>query len=203
MFARRSLRLTLFGAVAIGGLAADLLTKSWIFGRLGMPGTAAPIWVARPYFSLTTSLNEGALWGLGQGMTLLFVLLSFVALGVIGYVVVRGDDVKNWPLLLSLGCITGGVLGNLFDRLGLPNLTWHVPERFGEPVYAVRDWLHFEIPGLLDWPVFNIADSLLVVGAGVIVASSTLHDLSAWSKARAAKSSGSLPNGAATKSSTP
>ena len=34
---------------------------------------------------------------------------------------------------------------------------------------AVRDWIHFMLPGLLDWPIFNLADTWLVVGAGLLV----------------------------------
>jgi lipoprotein signal peptidase len=52
----------------------------------------------------------------------------------------------------------------------------------GEPVYAVRDWLHFEIAAIgFDWPVFNIADSLLVCGAALLF----------WHALRAPKPAGS------------
>lgn len=184
MFLRRPPRVLLFVVVAVVGLAADLATKAWIFGRLGMPSPRPPIWIVRPYFSLTTSLNEGALWGLGQGWTMLFVLLSFAAVGAIGYIVLRGEATASLTLTLALACILAGVLGNLYDRLGLPGLTWNLADRFGDPVYAVRDWLHFEIPGVLDWPVFNIADSLLVVGTASIVLLSLFHDFAAWKAGR-------------------
>ena len=75
-------------------------------------------------------------------------------------------------LTVALGCVTGGIFGNLYDRLGLPGLTWPAagPRTMpGDPVYAVRDWLHFKIDGLIDWPIFNIADSLLVCGAALLV----------------------------------
>ena len=36
-------------------------------------------------------------------------------------------------------------------------------------MYAVRDWLHFRVEGIIDWPIFNVADSLLVCGAALLV----------------------------------
>ena len=72
--------------------------------------------------------------------------------------------------LLALGLIVGGIVGNLFDRLGLPGLTWHAPlGREGNPVLAVRDWIHFTLPGVIDWPIFNLADSWLVIGAAMLL----------------------------------
>jgi signal peptidase II len=65
----------------------------------------------------------------------------------------------------------GGILGNLFDRLGMHGLKWgdDTLHRAGDTVHAVRDWLHFKIDGVVDWPIFNIADSLLVCGAALLV----------------------------------
>jgi signal peptidase II len=68
--------------------------------------------------------------------------------------------------------VAGGVLGNLYDRLGLPGLDWGIlrADRKGEPVYAVRDFVlvarHWPPRNRWDvWPNFNVADSLLVCGA--------------------------------------
>ena len=62
---------------------------------------------------------------------------------------------------------------DLYDRLGLPGLAWHAPaERVGQPVYAVRDWIHVMVPGVIDWPIFNLADSWLVIGAGMLLVAS-------------------------------
>jgi signal peptidase II len=82
---------------------------------------------------------------------------------------------RDWVLTISLAAIMGGIFGNLYDRLGLPGLAWNFPaNRVGQPVYAVRDWLHFRIEDanggvLFDWPVFNIADCLLVSGSILLV----------------------------------
>jgi signal peptidase II len=62
----------------------------------------------------------------------------------------------------------GGVLGNLYDRLGLHGQLWPAGPRAGTPIYAVRDWILWQLNDRWRWPNFNIADSLLVVGAGAI-----------------------------------
>jgi signal peptidase II len=64
-----------------------------------------------------------------------------------------------------------GVLGNLYDRLGFPGLRWNEARdlhKIGEPVFAVRDWILVML-GTRPWPNFNIADSLLVCGAMLLV----------------------------------
>ena len=61
-----------FVCIAAGGCALDLVTKAWVFGRLGMPlveqgSHSPPIWLIDNIFGFETSLNEGALFGMGQG----------------------------------------------------------------------------------------------------------------------------------------
>ena len=122
-------------------------------------------------FGFTTSLNEGALFGIGQGQGLLFSLLSLVAaVGILYWLFVAGAA-GDRLLTIALACVTGGIFGNLYDRLGLPGLAWG-PDAgavAGERVYAVRDWLHFKIDPFINWPIFNIADSLLVCGAALLI----------------------------------
>ena len=78
--------------------------------------------------------------------------------------------------LIALGLVVGGIIGNLYDRLGVPGLEWHAPlDRVGQPVLAVRDWIHVTLPGVIDWPIFNLADSWLVIGAGMLLVSSFLE----------------------------
>jgi signal peptidase II len=164
-------RYLLFGALAIAGCTADLATKSWIFARLGMPGQKQSIWIIDQVFGFTTNLNEGALFGIGRGRGIVFSGLSIVAiLGIVAWLFLVGAA-RDGRLTVALGIVTGGILGNLYDRLGLPRLEWqadsiHEP---GTPVYAVRDWIQFKIEGLIDWPIFNIADVLLVCGAVLLI----------------------------------
>jgi signal peptidase II len=159
-----------FVAVALAAAAIDLVTKWAIFRRLGMPGERAGIVLVPDVLVLETNLNEGALFGMGQGMGMVFAAVSLVAIaGILAMVSRPATRGEPW-MLAALALITGGILGNLYDRLGLPGLAWHAPlERRGAPVLAVRDWIHFKLEGVIDWPIFNLADSWLVIGAGVLL----------------------------------
>ena len=69
-------------------------------------------------------------------------------------------------LTVALAFVSGGILGNLHDRLGL----WDSVGIKAEFQHGVRDWILFVWPEVKlrmfnPWPNFNIADSLLVTGA--------------------------------------
>ncbi len=163
-------RYIVFFAIAIIGCLVDLATKSWIFGRLGSP-PGPTWWLWEDVFGFQTNLNEGALFGMGQGMTEVFAALSVAAaVGILLWLFYAGAA-RDWQLTIALGCLTAGIFGNLYDRLGLPGLQWyagHPLHKVGEPVYAVRDWILVMI-GHYPWPTFNVGDSLLVCGAGLLV----------------------------------
>lgn len=175
-------RAALFAALAAGGCLVDLATKHWAFSRLGMPDAQRESWwLIDQVFGFTTSLNEGALFGIGQGQGLLFSVLSIGAVTGIVYWLFVAGAAHDLLLTFALGLVTGGIFGNLYDRLGLSGLKWnqdalHEP---GDRVYAVRDWLHFKVDGLIDWPIFNVADSLLVCGALLLVWHAIRFDSSA------------------------
>ena len=162
-------RYLIYGAIACAGCLTDLATKRWIFDKLRMPGWRT-LWLWEGVFGLQTSLNEGALFGMGQGRVAVFAILSVAALvGVLLWLFVAGAA-RDRLLTVALGCVTAGILGNLYDRLGLPSLHWNFANEYhalGEPVYAVRDWILVMI-GPWRWPNFNIADPLLVSGAALL-----------------------------------
>lgn len=151
------MRLALFLALAITGTVADLWTKQAIFGWLGNPGESPPYWLVEPYVGFQTAVNMGALFGLGQGFGWLFSILSVVAAAGIVYWLFVLKACKSLWLTVAMGLVMGGIFGNLYDRLGIPQLP---------TVYkgGVRDWILFTY-GQYTWPNFNIADSLLVTGA--------------------------------------
>lgn len=164
-------RYVLFFTLAAAGCLVDLATKRWIFATLGMPHERESVWLVDEVFGFTTSLNEGALFGIGQGQGLVFSTLSIAAVAGILYWLFIAGAASDLLLTIALGSVTGGILGNLYDRLGVPGLTWGGDSihRAGDRVYAVRDWLHFKVDRLIDWPIFNIADSLLVCGAALLI----------------------------------
>jgi len=166
-------RILVYAIITIAALAADLLSKSIVFSRLGgvFQGTG---WLIDSWlkFELHTSLNPGALWGMGQGFATGFAAISVLAfLGINYWLFVRGAAKSAW-LTVALAMVSGGALGNCYDRLGLHG------ERFPdetEPALAVRDFLRFRF-GNYDYPIFNIADSLLVAGAIMLMIQSMKQD---------------------------
>ena len=116
-------RLFLFLAIVAVGFSADLATKHWIFGKLGLPGRQDVWWIVDDVFGFQTSLNQGALFGIGQGQIPLFVALSCIALvGVCWWV--WSDVSRSVYLSTTLGLVVAGILGNLWDRVGLHHMTW-------------------------------------------------------------------------------
>jgi lipoprotein signal peptidase len=102
-------------------------------------------------------VNRGALFGIGNGdngwyANLVFAVVSLVAAIAIMVWSTRRSLVRDAWLSTALGLILGGTLGNLYDRVVF---------------LGVRDFLHWH--GGFDWPVFNIADCCLVVGASLLL----------------------------------
>jgi signal peptidase II len=152
-----------FFSIAVAGCAVDLVSKNWIFGRPGMSDGQVQ-WVWDGVFGFRTDVNRGALFGLGQGLTPVFAALSVAAaLGILFWLFYLGAA-RDRLLCVALGCVMAGILGNLYDRLGLHGLEYSSRE----PVRAVRDWILVMI-GKYEWPAFNIADSLLVCGAVLLL----------------------------------
>lgn len=169
-----------FAILAGGALAWDLISKWWVFDELGAPNRSSAwswetgfLW-GRFQIRLSTVFNQGALFGIGQGLSWLFALLSLVVAGGIVYWLFARGAAGSWWLTLTLSLILAGALGNLYDRLHLHG--WTTPE--GKPQYGVRDFLDCKIPWISferplrpklvrekDWPVFNFADVYLVTGA--------------------------------------
>lgn len=159
-----------FLALAGAGCGLDLWTKHAVFRWRGIPRLNNQWWLIDGRFGIETSLNPGALFGMGAGFWWVFALLSVVALvGITTWLFVYRAANDRW-ITVALGLVSGGILGNLYDRLGLDKLP-DVPAEFA---HSVRDWILFVWPEVKlqifdPWPNFNIADTLLVTGAIMLV----------------------------------
>jgi signal peptidase II len=103
-------------------------------------------------------VNQGALFGLGNDYqkygNVFFMIVSFLAATAITVWSRTAKAGADRTLCIALGLILAGTLGNLFDRLVFD---------------GVRDFLHVHWRQVWDFPVFNVADSMLVCGAGLLI----------------------------------
>jgi len=163
-------RYVTYFALAGAGCGIDLWTKHAVFAWRGLPRRDNQWWLIQERFGVETSLNPGALFGMGAGWWWLFAMLSVVALtGIMTWLFWYRAAMDRW-ITVSLGFVSGGILGNLYDRLGFDKLPGVPPEL----THSVRDWILFVWPEIQlqifnPWPNFNIADSLLVTGAIMLV----------------------------------
>jgi signal peptidase II len=161
-------RIVIFLTLAAIGGSVDLWTKSAVFEWRGLPGHRDVWWLVDGYFGIETTVNIGAVFGVGAGKGTLFAALSVVAAVGIAIWLFWFKAAQSLWLTWALGLISGGIIGNLYDRLGM----WWQPGYPPEWRSGVRDWILVRIegvPGFDPWPNFNIADSLLVVGACMLL----------------------------------
>ena len=145
---------TLF-VVAILVWSLDRLSKVWVEHELvGRP----PITLIPRVLDLRFTTNPGGAFSLGQSAPWLFIAASIaVSLAIIG----TSFRHSNVGTAVALGLILGGALGNLTDRVVRgPHLTGRVV-----------DFIDLHV-----WPIFNLADSAIVVGAVVLTISSFVFD---------------------------
>jgi signal peptidase II len=141
------------GLVALAAACADQLTKAFVSGRLTL-GDAVEI--VGP-FSIHHVRNTGIAFGLFSGSTSIVIVLTAVAIGAM--VVFFARSGRRHPLLpVAVGLVLGGSISNLVDRLRLGYVT---------------DFLDLDY-----WPAFNLADTFIVVGVGILFLSFVAADRS-------------------------
>lgn len=122
----------------------DQLTK-WLIVKNLQIGES--IEIIENFLYITSHRNRGAAWGILQGQMWFFYVITIVV--IIGIVIYIQKAVKGkWLMGVSLGLMLGGAIGNFIDRV------------FRKEVV---DFINTYIFGY-DFPVFNIADSALVIG---------------------------------------
>jgi len=130
-------------------IALDQWTKALVRNNIPFGGSWMPWkWLA-PFVCIVHWNNSGAAFGLFQNGALVFIILAIIVAGLILYYYPRTSP-RDWPLRLAMGLQLGGALGNLIDRLLYQG--------------QVTDFI-----SIGTFPVFNVADSSITVGVGVLL----------------------------------
>lgn len=144
--------------VALAVMGLDQLSKWYLLYAVGMP-TREPI-VVTGFFRLVMVWNKGVSFGMLRGEAGYTVWFLSAMAVIISLILVR-FGLKSALLWERIGyaMVIGGALGNVIDRL-----------RFG----AVADFFYFHA-GDLGWPAFNVADSAICIGVGILLWMMTFH----------------------------
>jgi signal peptidase II len=138
-------------AVAISAIAADQATKHVVVSQLALGERTH---VIGP-FSIHHLQNSGIAFGLFASATAVVIVLTTIAVGWMLVLFARSG--ARHPILpAALGLVIGGSVSNLADRVRLGHVT---------------DFLDFRY-----WPAFNLADSFIVIGVGILLAALLLSD---------------------------
>jgi len=130
---------------------ADLWTKDVIFGPLR---EGQVDFVLGRWFGVTKVWNSGMMWGALQGYGEPLRILRLVA-AVVVFGMILSTPARSRMLLLALALVLGGALGNIYDGF-----------QYGR----VRDFLlvDLDVRFFDPFPVFNVADSAICVGVGLL-----------------------------------
>lgn len=130
-------------------IALDQWTK-WLVVKNMEIGESIPI--IENFLYITSHRNRGAAWGILQGQMWFFYIITVIV--IIGIVYYMAKYAKGkWLLGVSLGLMLGGAIGNFIDRV------------FRKEVVDFINTYIFSY----DFPIFNVADSALVVGVGLLM----------------------------------
>jgi signal peptidase II len=147
-------------------IALDQWTKSLVRTNLALGETWLPeslMWLS-PYARIVHWFNTGAAFGMFQSGSTVFMVLAIIVIGAIIYYFPRVEQ-NDWTLRLAMSMQLAGALGNLLDRLMYDG--------------KVTDFI-----SIGTFPVFNIADTSISMGTGILLLGVYLQERAAQ-KARA------------------
>lgn len=130
-------------------LVADQLTKLYIISNFSLGEGCGFI---KGLIDIVYIHNRGAAWGMLSGKTWFLVVITAVIMAVCIYLLIKMGK-KNKLLFWAICLVLSGGIGNMIDRI----------LRGGNVV----DFLHFEF--WPQFPVFNVADCAIVIGAGLLI----------------------------------
>jgi signal peptidase II len=140
-------------AIAAGVVVVDQLTKHWAVTSLGSDRVIDLVWTLR--FNL--AFNNGMAFGQGRGLG---PVIGVVATIVIVYLLISLRDQSSRISTVGMGLLIGGAAGNLIDRL-----------------FRGDAWLNGAVVDFIDlqwFPIFNVADMAVNIGAALLILGSIL-----------------------------
>ena len=137
--------------VAAIAIILDQLTKIIVRRVIA---TRGPIEVIKGWFNITYAENTGMAFGIFRGWNPAFIIISIAAIGFI-FVYYSKFRASKW-MMVSLGLLLGGAMGNLIDRIAFGHVT----------DFAQLRWWFIRLRW---WPSFNVADSCVVIGAAILI----------------------------------
>lgn len=145
--------------LTVAVLIVDQVTKYWVASTMNL-GQSINI---LSFFSITYAQNPGAAFSFladqGGWQRIFFTVISIIA-SIVFVVWLKRTPSSKIILSAALACMLSGALGNLIDRI-----------LFG----YVIDFLDFYV-GQNHWPTFNIADSIIFIGASLMIIDSFMND---------------------------
>ena len=146
-------KLALFATLAIAVLALDLYTKQRAVEFL--PTHGATHAVIDGTFWIAHHRNTGGMWGVGQEWSPWILRVVRIGAVLVILMILAQTPASDRLSQAALGLVMGGAVGNIYDSL-----------TFG----YVRDFLqfHFGFPPFAPFPTFNVADSAICVGVGLL-----------------------------------
>ncbi len=159
-FRRYAIFWTAFFLLLLCDQLTKLATLEWIPRSYENP----PIEVIPGLFNLVHVYNQGAAFSILSGQRWPLVLLAIAA--IIGiFFWRRAVELERSVVQAAFGLLTGGIVGNVFDRLAYGHvidfLDFNLPF-YGKIVHALFGW-----PANSHWPAFNIADCGITCGVGI------------------------------------
>lgn len=150
----RRKKIALYLGLVLGLIAIDQITKYIVERSLRLYD---PVPVLGDFFRLTYIFNRGAAFGLhlGEWSRVIFTILP-VAAAIMLYLMYRQTPWSDRTRLVAIALVTGGAIGNLIDRLRSSR--------------GVVDFFDVGF-GNVRWPVFNIADIGVTIGALLLAVS--------------------------------
>lgn len=138
----------IYALIAIGVLALDFLTKLVV--KLNM-SVGERIGIIDGVFSLTYIRNRGMAWGLFEDNRWIFIGLTVIIIAVLAVIVIKKGSIHP-TANLGIALLMSGAVGNMIDRIFYPE--------------GVIDFICAEF---IDFPIFNVADISVCVGAALIM----------------------------------